>query len=44
MARAAVTCLEAMMVEHWEKKREEALKVLRGATEWLEGRMVVQEK
>jgi integrase len=44
MARAALTCLEAMTVKNWEAKRDEALKALRGATEWLEGRMVVQEK
>jgi len=44
MARAALTCLEAMTAKNWEAKRDEALTSLRGATEWLEGRMVVQEK
>jgi len=43
MARAAVTCLEAMTAKNWEAKRDEALKSLRRATEWLEGRMVHEE-
>ena len=44
MARAALTCLEAMTAKNWEAKRDEALKALRGATDWLERCMVVQEK
>ncbi len=43
MARVAVTCLEAMTAKNWKQKRDEALKALRGATDWLEGR-VLHEK
>jgi len=42
MARAAVTCLEAMTAKNWKQKRDEALKSLRGATDWLE-RSVLHE-
>lgn len=40
MARAAVTCLEAMTAKNWKLKRDEALRSLRGATKWLETCMV----
>ena len=44
MARAAVTCLEAMTAKNWEKKRDEALKALRGVVEWLEGRILHEKQ
>ena len=44
MARAAVTCLEAMTAKNWKQKRDEALMSLRGATKWLETCMVHEVK
>jgi hypothetical protein len=44
MLRAGIEALEGMTAKNWQAKRNEALRSLHGAAEWVEGRILHEKQ